>query len=132
MLKRLAAFRGIFAWLFALGGLCLLIYNVAHAPVQIQHERARNIRDACEGQNKRHDDTLHGIDVLTLKRLAGADAADGLKPDQVKLRLGIVLAHLPAAQRKQVEQSLSGTAYIVDRLAPKHDCDAVVRSQVSS
>lgn len=137
MTRRWVTTREAVAWAFAaigvislIGALLFGLASQASITSQIQQERARNVRDACVGQNKRHDDTLHGIDLLTLKRVAGPRAILNVPPGQVKVRLEAVLAQVPAAQRKQIEQSLSGTAYIIDRLAPKQDCVARVKSQV--
>lgn len=39
--------------------------QLAAIVTQIQAERERNIRDACESQNKRHDDTVRKLIALT-------------------------------------------------------------------
>lgn len=98
-----------------LGG-CLLIAGLAliktsatsddakALAVQIQQERARNIRLGCEQQNQRHDDTIRALDRL--------------------------IALVPASGRARAEQGRAGTLLLINALAPKRDCVALVRNQV--
>jgi esterase/lipase len=75
---------------------------------QIQDERARNVRDNCEQVNERHDNTVATLDGLL------ARARKGASPQQ----------------RKQIQQSRASTLLLIDALAPRRDCEALVRQQV--
>jgi hypothetical protein len=76
----------------------------------IQQERVTNIRDACEQQNLRHDETIATLDKLLARRLEGAS-------DET---------------RAQAEQSRAATVLLIEALAPKRDCEQVVRAQTGA
>lgn len=76
----------------------------------IQAERVANIRNACEQQNARHDETISTLDRLLDRRLHG----------------------LTAEQRAQAEQSRAATVLLIEALAPKRDCEQVVESSTGS
>jgi hypothetical protein len=81
----------------------------AHDAVdKIQGERARNVQDNCEQVNQRHDNTIVALDGVL---------------DQARKTAG-------PAQRKQIQQSRAATVLLIDALAPKRDCNALVRRQV--
>jgi uncharacterized membrane protein len=71
----------------------------------IQQSRIDITRDACEDQNRRHDRTIRRLNSLVRK--AAAEAAD-------------------PARRAQLRASAGGSIFLIDALAPKVDCDALV------
>lgn len=72
---------------------------------QIQRERQRFIRESCEAQNERHDNTIRTLNGLVEK-------ATG-------------------ARRRRLIQSRPGTVLLIKALSPKRDCDAVASRAVS-
>lgn len=79
----------------------------ARITAQIQRERARNVRSNCEEQNRRHDAT-----VRQLHRL---------------------VAELPPGPRKvRAVQGMAGSVALIQALAPRRDCSALVARQVST
>lgn len=71
--------------------------------IRIQGERERNIRNACEMQNERHDDAVTFIDH--------------------------VIATAPPAQRAAAKANRKVTVAFINTLAPHQNCDDVVRRQ---
>lgn len=72
----------------------------------IQAERARSIRMSCEDQNRRHDSTIKTIDKLISK--------------------------LPPDRRAAAKSSRASTILIINALAPKQNCNYLVKNLVSS
>lgn len=72
--------------------------------LEIQDERARSVRDSCEEVNRRHDSTIATLDKL--------------------------LAKLPPSQRGRAKSNRDGTVLLIEALAPKRDCEALVRRTV--
>jgi hypothetical protein len=77
----------------------------------IQTERRDATYRACQDQNDRHDATFAALDKL------GARDATQAKTPQEKLR---------------AQQTIDGTKALVDALAPKRDCVAVVDRTVGN
>lgn len=98
----------------------------------IQAERAANILRSCRELNDRHDDTIHAIDRLTLERITNEHVPAATPAAEVTRRLGAALKAMPREGRVQVEQSRKSTAVIIDALAPKKDCGALVALQAPS
>lgn len=73
----------------------------------IQEERVANILRSCREQNDRHDATIRQLRVLV---------------DAIRDR----------AQRERARQGMAGTIALIDALAPKRDCDALVVLQAPS
>jgi hypothetical protein len=74
----------------------------------IQGERAANIRRACLDTNDRHARTVNELDRLLAVRTRG----------------------MTTSERKAVEASRAATVVLIASLAPRRDCDLVVREQV--
>lgn len=73
--------------------------------VALQATRAKNVRDNCEAQNKRHDNTVKVLDHL--------------------------IAKAPPNRRAAVRANRDSTVAFINALAPYHaDCEALVRQQV--
>lgn len=96
--------------------LCTVVTVVFVAPTvldtnqttaQIQLERARNVLSNCEDSNARHDRT-----VAQLERL--------------------VEAIRDPVRRARAVQGMAGTVALIDALAPKRDCRALVERQVDT
>lgn len=81
--------------------------QAAATAAQIQRERKRNIRTNCEDTNRRHDAT-----VRQLRRLV-----DELPPGPRKVR---------------AVQGMAGSVAVIQALAPKRDCRALVARQVNT
>lgn len=79
---------------------------------EIQAERTSNILRLCQDQNKRHDDTVTNLDSL----LALAKVKYANNP----------------AKLEQIRESRASTISLIDALAPKNDCAAILRQQVPS
>jgi cell division protein FtsB len=73
----------------------------------IQRERARNVRTNCEEQNRRHDATIRQLHRLV----------DELPPGPRKVR---------------AVQGMAGSVALIQALAPKRDCRALVAQQVNT
>jgi hypothetical protein len=74
---------------------------------QINDERAANVRRACEDVNSRHDATI--------------------------LKLRAIVRDIPAGPRRdRAEAGMASTIALIDALAPKRDCPALVRRQVTT
>ena len=71
---------------------------------EIQDERARSVRASCQEVNDRHDTTIATLDKL--------------------------LAKLPPSQRARAKSSRDGTVLLIEALAPKRNCEALVRRTV--
>jgi hypothetical protein len=115
---------------------------------QINAERARNVRDGCVGQNQRHDGTVLTVDKLLLQAVAIqerekvsdatrrkldelAKAGRAARSDRVAQGLLLQARKLVSpVLRQQIDQSRGQTVLLVDSLAPRRDCVALVRSQV--
>jgi hypothetical protein len=74
----------------------------------INHERERNLRVACESQNARHDATVQKLDDLL------AQARVTASPEKVK----------------RIEASRASTVALIDALAPLQDCEALVNASI--
>ncbi len=92
----------LLAGALAFGGYAL--NEISNQTEQIQSERARNIRQACEAQNARHDATIETLDRL--------------------------IARVPPSQRSEAQQSRASTVLLINALVPKRRCSEVVRKQV--
>lgn len=74
---------------------------------QINDERARNVVRSCEETNQRHDATIRQLRDL--------------------------VASIPdPARRDRAEQGMASTVALIDALAPKRDCGALVAQQVDT
>lgn len=73
---------------------------------EIQQERANSVRSSCLEQNARHDKTLAKLDKLV------ADIKD-------------------PAEKARAQANIGGTVALIEALAPKQDCTALVRKAVS-
>lgn len=71
---------------------------------RINAERARNVRAACEGQNERHDNTIRQLDRL--------------------------IAQAPPSRRARANAGRESTVLLIEALAPRRDCAALVRASV--
>lgn len=99
---------------------------------QIQRERARNIRSSCQAQNKRHDDSVDTLNRVVLERLTGKPAPIVMTSAEIKIRLAAALKLADPPVRKQVQQSVGSTTLLIEALAPKRQCDDLVRQQVDT
>ena len=122
---------------------------------QIQTERARSVRDNCEGQNGRHNGTIKTLDRLLViavnqqfakkvkpavktqlrdaAREAGRKRHDGtfaLSQAQLSALLQKVRKLVPPALRQQIDQSRSQQVFLIDALAPVRNCDKAVHDAV--
>ena len=113
--------------------------------IQIQIERARSVRDTCEGQNNRHDNTIMVLDqqlaqiyLQENRKHADPDKVDALikrskasktnqDARQVVLDAEKLLGKKVAAE---MEAGRAPNAFLIDALAPVRDCDKVVRDAV--
>jgi hypothetical protein len=73
---------------------------------RVQEERANATRTACQGTNDRQDET--------------------------KARLDELIFQLPPARRARAEAGQRGTVLLIEALAPKRDCEALVERSVGS
>lgn len=110
---RWAEVRAVTAWLFAgvsvvvlLAAILISLNTMANATQQINAERERNIRAACEAQNKRNHNTIQQLDAL--------------------------IAKAPPERRERAAASRPGTVLLINALAPRRDCEALVRSQIDA
>lgn len=96
-----------FAILTVASGLAL--YLVWRQAERIQQERERSIRTQCVEQNHRNANTIRELDrrLLIARRVA--------TPSQVK----------------RLEESRAFTVSLINALAPRHDCDAVISRTVN-
>ena len=112
---------------------------------RIQIERARDVRDACEGQNSRHDKTIMVLDQQLAQIYLAAKGGDA---DQDKVRA--LTKRAKAAKTNQearavvldaekllgkrvaaeMEQGRAPNAFLIDALAPVRDCDQLVHDTV--
>jgi hypothetical protein len=113
---------------------------------QIQSERARNIRTGCADQNARHDNTIRVLDqqlVMIFAAEAKGDKGKRRRLDalvarakaassasQVRAVVGDLKKLLGKAMTAQIDQARDPNVFIIDAVAPRHDCDALVRAQV--
>lgn len=81
--------------------------DTARLAQQIQDERAANILRACREVNQRHDATIHQLNVLV-----------NAIPDKDR--------------RARARQNIAGTVALINALAPKHNCEALVDRQVDT
>ena len=113
--------------------------------IQIQIERARSVRDTCEGQNDRHDNTIMVLDqqlaqiylqekgkdedpdkvAALIKRAKGAKTNQDAR--QAVLDAEKLLGKEVAAE---MEAGRAPNAFLIDALAPVRDCDKAVRDAV--
>lgn len=95
-------------WLLAITGVTVWALVVGFRQQrQIQQERARATWMACVDQNHRHDTTV--------------------------LRLRQLVAQIPAGrQRDRALHNVAGTVALINALAPKQDCRALVKRRVST
>lgn len=91
---------------FGLLGVVLALGSPIYALHAIDTERARNTRDACVDQNRRHDATLH-----ELRRL---------------------VAKLPPKRQAQAKHDMKGTVLLINALAPHQNCDDLVKRRVGA
>lgn len=112
-MRRSIELKAALAWGFAgfgvltmIGAFLIVVVLLSDTTSQIQAERARNVRSACEAQNARHDNTIRQVDRL--------------------------IAEAPPSRRARAGAGRAGTVLIIDALAPRRDCDALVKSQVGS
>jgi hypothetical protein len=94
----------LIAWAVIIAG-CLIVagYVIGSAPGQIQQQRAEAVN--CREQNARHDAAITELDRL--------------------IRL------LPLSRRARAVQGRDGTVALIEALAPKRDCSALVRRTVN-
>lgn len=97
-------FRERCSMAFGLLGVLLVIGSPIYALHEINAQRADSIRTSCNDQNHRHDNTIHELHALV---------------DQ-----------LPPARRAQAKRNISSTILLIDALAPKQNCDALVKRRV--
>jgi hypothetical protein len=85
----------------------VLLFRANAARVQqIQAERALSSFRFCSETNARHDATLEELDRL--------------------------VAGLPRAQRVRARRGQAGTVALIEALAPRRDCRALVKRQVNT
>jgi hypothetical protein len=96
-----------------IGVICLsilvgVLFGRVHAQfVALNVERARNVRQNCVDTNRRHDATIR--------------------------QLRLLVEELPPGPRKvRAVQGMAGSIALIDSLAPKRRCDALVRRQVTA
>lgn len=97
----------VMRWLLValcVGTLANSVANVA-AFGSIQSQRADAIGAACVEQNVRHDKTIATLDALIAKLP-------------------------PGPRRERSERNRDGTVLLIKALAPKRDCDALVRKSL--
>lgn len=93
--------------LAAVGMATWAVFGVQGQAATIQRERAKATLDACRDQNDRHDGTV--------------------------LRLQEIIADLPPGhERRRAVRNLGGTIALIDALAPRQDCAALVSERVTS
>lgn len=80
-------------------------FAVVAAFFSIQNQREASIRAGCLEQNQRHDGTVSTLDM-------GIDSFP------------------PGARRERAERSRRFTLSLIESLAPKRDCDALVRKSL--
>jgi cell division protein FtsN len=89
--------------------LAILAYGKINPTIQaIQAERARNVRANCLDTNDRHDRT-----IATLDR-----------------RLQVAVRRAPPAQARQIRASREFSVALINALAPRRDCERLVKRQV--
>jgi hypothetical protein len=81
--------------------------RIAGLVADVQHERAVATRSSCEDQNHRHDQTVARLRAL-VKRIKDP------------------------RRHARAERNIGGTILLIDALAPKQDCEALVRERVGS
>jgi hypothetical protein len=107
LLIALAAIVGVIAVAGVV--LAILAYGKINPTIQaIQAERARNVRANCLDTNGRHDRT-----IATLDR-----------------RLQVAVRRAPPAQARQIRASREFTVALINALAPRRDCERLVKLQV--
>lgn len=75
--------------------------------VALNQERSRNIYAGCEETNVRHDQTIR--------------------------RLHLLVEEMPPGPRRvRAVQAMAGSVALIDALAPKRDCRALVKRQVDT
>jgi hypothetical protein len=96
----------LIAWAVIIAG-CLIVagYVLGSAPGQIQQQRATATRVNCQEQNVRHDAAITELDRL--------------------------IRRLPLPQRARAVRGRDGTVALINALAPKRDCEALVRRTVN-
>lgn len=99
---------------------------------QIQQERADNILRSCREVNDRHDSSIDTLNRVVLERLSHRDVPRVMPPSEVKVRLAAAMKLADPPVRSQIQQSLGSTALLIDALAPKRDCQALVAQQVNT
>ena len=77
---------------------------------QINQERAENIRRACEDTNGRYAKTVRELDRL----------------------LAVRTREMTSSERKAVMASRAATVVLIASLAPRRQCDRVVKEQVDT
>ena len=80
--------------------------KASQAAVEIQSQRVAAVRMSCQDQNRRHDETIATLDKL--------------------------IAQVPGSRRQRAKESRNSTVLLINALAPKRDCEAVVRAAVKT
>lgn len=92
---------------------------------EIQAQRVDTIRTSCEEQNARHDGTIIGLDRLLLSRVH-LTLPRGVSLARAERTYRHVVASLPPATRPTIVGH-DGTILLIQQLAPKQNCQQVVR-----
>lgn len=96
---------------------------------KIQQSRKDNTLIACRDQNARHDRTIITLDTGLLSAI-GVRAPNNDSADAVEERTRVSLAAVPGTRADQLRQTHDFTVLLIDALAPKQNCDALVRARV--
>lgn len=90
------------AWLVVITGVVALSLLAQQDTLnKIQQSRVEIGRESCRAQNDRHDATIRKLDEL-------------------------VAALPPGPRKRQAEESRAGTVQLIEALAPRRDCGALV------
>jgi hypothetical protein len=81
--------------------------KIASQQLQIQNQRRDAIRNTCEDQNTRHDNTVAKFE-------AAAQEETKNHPEQAA----------------QIQESIQANLQIIDALVPKQDCEALINQSV--
>lgn len=94
-------------WLLAISIVVVVgVFNAIGQGDDIQAQRRTSILAACREQNARHDDTIAKLDSI--------------------------IADLPPSQKAEAEQRREGTVLLIDALAPKRNCRALLRRSTTT
>jgi hypothetical protein len=91
----------------AVGAMFFAVFRSIAVTHAIQVERARNVLTNCESQNRRHDATIETLDRQI-------EQVQRVKPELAT----------------QFRASRNFTVLLINAMAPKQDCAALVRKQV--